>query len=127
MAEETSELALDYTVQCDPNGVVDGRSLAKEMIGDAFKLLATYGYPCIGCCSIFFNQICDEVLAEMDQARNTTGQVPTLHFCMKDHGGKDQQNKVFLEHVEKVRGEIKKAIKEGRMAGCHQHGEGGNA
>ena len=127
MAQEEQELAFDYLVKTDDNGMVDGRRLAKEMIADAFKLLAPYGYPCIGCTSTIFNQICNEVLADMDRGQKENGNLPTLYFCMKDHGGKDQQNAVFLEHVEQVRAEIKNDIRAGRLAACHEHGEGGNA
>ena len=108
MKEDEQELAFDYTVRTDARGVVDGRALAKEMMADAFKLMAAYGSTCMACCVKAFEE---------------AGGIPALYFCMKDHGSPEGQYAAFRAHVEE---QLDKLI-EKRTPRCHEHGEGGNA
>ena len=123
MKEDEQELAFDYTVRTDARGVVDGRALAKEMMADAFKLMAAYGSTCMACCVKAFEEAGGAVLNDMKKAEEETGAIPTLYFCMKDHGSPEGQYAAFRAHVEE---QLDKLI-EKRTPRCHEHGEGGNA
>ena len=60
-------LELKFDVKADEHGVFDGRELAQELIGTAYRLLAPYVHACPACTDTLFTVIANRVIDQLHQ------------------------------------------------------------
>ncbi|MFA6016284.1 MAG: hypothetical protein WC742_14595 [Gallionellaceae bacterium] len=88
-------LQLDYNLEPDENGVYDGRTLAAELIRDAYRLLAPYGQNCPACTEDLFTAVYCDVKEKEDQDINENGK---LNNPLALLAGKNATTDAFLAH-----------------------------
>jgi hypothetical protein len=87
-------MALEFTfaVTPDEHGIYDGRELARQFIGSAYRLLVPYVNACPACSDNLFNVIADRVIEELHQrGRDKGGMEGFFYSALKgeerDRGG----------------------------------------
>ena len=65
---------LDFDVEPDANGIIDGRELARGMIEAAYALLAPYVNACPACTDALFSAVANGAIEDIH--RGGGGQVP---------------------------------------------------
>ena len=102
-AETTQNLEIVFRVNVDEFGMVDGRALAKDLLIDAFKLMATYKTPSMDGAVRLFQEMGAEVVDQMHSEENDEGMVPAIHFCVKEYANAVEGNSAFVQHVNGIR------------------------
>jgi hypothetical protein len=68
-------LEFTYRVEPDEHGVCDGRELARQMIGNAYRLLVPYVNACPACADKLFGVIANRTIEELHQDAREKGQL----------------------------------------------------
>lgn len=71
-------LQFDYEAAPDEDGIYDGRTLARELIADAYKLLVPYGDGCRSCVDDLFMALVNEEIAGIYAEAEREGFVPNI-------------------------------------------------
>jgi len=62
-------LELKFDVKADEHGVFDGRELAGQLIGTAYRLLAPYVQACPACTDTLFTVIANRAIDQLHQQK----------------------------------------------------------
>jgi hypothetical protein len=66
-------MPLEFTIRVEPdeNGVFDGREMARQLIGNAYRLLVPYVSACPACSDNLFSAIANRTSESFISARGT--------------------------------------------------------
>jgi hypothetical protein len=81
-------IELSYDIDADENGMFDGRKLARQLIGDAFRLLVPYVHSCPGCTDALFTVIANDIMGELHEQSRESGQLQGFMFCTEEDPAK---------------------------------------
>lgn len=113
-----------FNVEQDENGVFSGLDLAREMIADAYRLLAAYVDGCPACADDLFTVLANQEMLALHGQRDGTGEVPTLFLAAGSDEGKEQ---AVRQHVQATRAEVDALLNEQReewgWSSPHEHRE----
>jgi hypothetical protein len=82
-------LEFTYHVEPDENGVFDGRELARQLIGNAYRLLVPYVKACPACADALFSVIANRTIEELHQEAREKGSMGG--FSMSARTGDERQ------------------------------------
>jgi hypothetical protein len=82
-------LEMHFKTGPDASGVVNGLDLAREMISDAYKLLAPYVKACAACTDDLFTAIANEEIAKLHAQREEEGRLPDMFLVFSGAEDKD--------------------------------------
>ena len=118
MAAE-SGIHIRFTTGPDGAGVVNGMELAREMIADAYRLLAPYAGLCPACADDLFICIANEAIENLHVRHRETGVFPTLVLTVGATA--DARRKRFDAHLEAQRPTVRDVLaKQRRTHEPHQ-------
>jgi len=90
-------LELTYTVEPDEHGVIDGRDLARQMIGNAYRLLVPYVSACPACADNLFTAIANQALDAMHEDARAKGKLAGFFYSVRPPGPeRDEGEKAHL-------------------------------
>lgn len=95
-----TELAFDYTVELD-GGVVDGRKLAAQMVGDAWRMLLPYVKDCPACAENMLGALLAGEIEKVVTGEDWKTKVPAIRFWDKNVTDREA---AFDAHVERTSG-----------------------
>ena len=84
-------LELTYTVEPDEHGVIDGRDLARQMIGNAYRLLVPYVSACPACADNLFTAIANQALDAMHEDARAKGKLAGFFYSVRPPGPERDQ------------------------------------
>ena len=75
-------MALEFTfdVKPDEHGVYDGRDLARQFIGTAYRLLVPYVNACQPCADALFMVVANRVIEELHQRGHDKGRLEGFFY-----------------------------------------------
>ena|SRR5438874_351488 len=82
-------LEFTYHVEPDEHGVFDGRELARQLIGNAYRLLVPYVKACPACADSLFSAIANRTIEELHQEAREKGTIGG--FSMSARTGDERQ------------------------------------
>ena len=101
-------LELKFDVKADEHGVFDGRELAQELIGTAYRLLAPYVHGCPACTDTLFTVIGNRVI---DQLHQHKGEALSGGFYYK--GKAEEREQGERAHLEAAHDSTLELLREG--------------
>jgi hypothetical protein len=68
-------MPLEFTIRVEPDehGVFDGREMARQLIGNAYRLLVPYVKACPACSDNLFSAIANKTIEDIHQADREDG------------------------------------------------------
>ena len=68
-------MPLEFTIRVEPDqhGVFDGREMARQLIGNAYRLLVPYVRACPACSDNLFSAIANKTIEDIHQADREEG------------------------------------------------------
>jgi hypothetical protein len=97
-------IQIQFTTRPDATGVVSGMELAREMIADAYRLLAPYAGVCPACADDLFTYIANEEIENLHAERRETGVFPTLVLTVGETD--EARRERFDAHLEAQRAAV---------------------
>lgn len=94
-------LQLSYEIQPDEHGVYDGKELARELIMDAYRLLAPYVNACPDCADNLFSVIANEAIEEIHRQKNN-GKVPGIVMALPSAGDEAKRAHYLAEEASTI-------------------------
>ncbi|WP_244832489.1 hypothetical protein [Caballeronia sp. TF1N1] len=82
------KLQFTFDVDPDANGVYDGRELAKQFIGAAFKLLVPYVDGCPACADNLMTAIANDVMEQLHEEGRQQGGLESGTYSTGDPASK---------------------------------------
>ena len=114
-----SGIQIQFTTGPDANGVVSGMDLAREMIMDAYRLLAPYAGVCPACADDLFTCIANEAIENLHARRRATGIFPTMVLTVGETA--ETRRERFDAHLEAQRPTVRDLLaKQRRTNGSAQ-------
>ena len=96
------QLEFTYAVTPDEHGAVDGRDLARQLIGNAYRLLVPYVAACPACADNLFTAIANQTIEAIhDDTRAKGNKLAGFFYSVRPPGPeRDQGEKDHLEAAE---------------------------
>jgi hypothetical protein len=88
-------IELSYKIDPDEHGVFDGRDLARQLIGDAYRLLVPYVNARPACADNLFSVIANGMIDELHQQAQEKGKLPGFFLTT----GQDKQERTAAERA----------------------------
>ena len=114
-------MALQFTfaVTPDEHGVYDGRELARQFIGTAYRLLVPYVNACPACSDNLFNVIADRVIEELHRQGRDKGDLEGFFYSILKGEERDSGAKAHFAAATETTLEM---LHQGN-ATAHEHGD----
>jgi hypothetical protein len=90
-------LEFTYDVAPDEHGIFDGRELARQFIGNAYRLLVPYVAACPACADNLFSAIANRTIEELHQEARDKGKLAGFFMSTRTGTERDQGEKAHLE------------------------------
>jgi hypothetical protein len=89
-------LEFTYRVDADEHGVFDGRELARQLIGNAYRLLVPYVAACPACADNLFGVIANRTIEELHQEARDKGKLAGFFMSSRTGKERDEGEKAHL-------------------------------
>lgn len=110
-----------FNVEEDQYGVFSGLDLAREMIADAYQLLATYVDGCPACADDLFTVLANQEMLALHGQQDENSEVPTLFLA----AGGDEGTEAVRQHLKAARAAVEALLQEQRdewgWSSPHEH------
>jgi hypothetical protein len=115
-------LEFTYRVEPDEHGVFDGRELARQMIGNAYRLLVPYVRACPACADNLFSAIANRTIEELHREPAEKGG-HLAGFSMSARPAGAERDEGVKAHLEAATPATAQLLREATGAEPHQHEE----
>lgn len=114
-------MPLEFTIRVEPDehGVFDGREMARQLIGNAYRLLVPYVNACPACTDNLFGVIANCTIEEIHQADREEGRL--AGSIMSTRTG-EERTAGEKAHLEAATAATMQLLREAGAA-AHEHGE----
>jgi len=110
-----------FKVEPDEHGIFDGRELARQFVGSAYRLLVPYVSVCSACTDNLFSTIANGVIEELHQQGRDKGKLEG--FFMSTRSG-DERHAGERAHLAAARPETVELLRKGDAQNhAHEHGD----
>jgi hypothetical protein len=116
-------MPLEFTIRVEPDehGVFDGRELARQLIGNAYRLLVPYVKACPACSDTLFSAIANRTIEEIHQdAREKGGKLAGSIMSARTGEERTAGEKA---HFEEATAATIQLLREATGEEPHEHGE----
>lgn len=86
-----------YNVDPDPHGVIDGRELARHLVGTAVRMLAAYVDGCPACVDTLFGVVANDVLKQLHHEAKDTGRIKPFTLVLGEEATKAKRQRLHFE------------------------------
>jgi hypothetical protein len=109
-------LEFTYNVEPDEHGVFDGRELARQLIGNAYRLLVPYVRACPACADNLFSAIANRTIEELHQEARNKGKLAGFSTSARTGGDREAG---ITAHLDAATPETIKLLRE--VGELHEH------
>jgi hypothetical protein len=115
-------MPLEFTIRVEPDehGVFDGREMARQLIGNAYRLLVPYVRACPACTDSLFSAIANRTIEEIHQADREEGKLAGQIMSTRTGEERTAGEKAHLEAATAATLEL---LREATGAEPHEHGD----
>ena len=120
-------LEMRYDIDPDEDGIFDGRDIARQLIKDAYELLATYAGEtpeqgnCPACADELFSVVANQEIAALHRLGKKIGRLPARSMLIaRDEA---QAVKDIENHVKATAAKTHDLLRKGEMNKLHQETE----
>ena len=118
-------MPLEFTIRVEPDehGVFDGRDMARQLIGNAYRLLVPYVRACPACSDNLFSAIANKTIEEIHQADHEEGGKTRLDGSIMSNRTGDERAAGEKAHFQAASTATAQLLREATGEEPHQHGE----